>query len=224
VINENSLRLDPPTRRAPTRGLESPIVTTPCPRPESAEEPAAPATAGRRPGEAARRRSPLAIGGRWGASPRWGLGHLRGGKLGAAMAGAFTGWGVGRGQTGRRRRRRRRGGGIEDEAVGFLIIFLCPGRGGLITAMATVCGLETSVFPPRARPQGRVPADGASSVGSGARWRDQGRRIPKLLEWLAGCRGQWGSTERDLLASWAHRANDRSVGLVYEPYRVAWQQ
>jgi len=70
-------------------------VTTPCPRPESAEEPAAPATAGRRPGEAARRRSPLAIGGRWGASPRWGLGHLRGGKLGAAMAGAFTGWGWG---------------------------------------------------------------------------------------------------------------------------------
>jgi len=136
----------------------------------------------------------------------------------------FYRMGVGRGQTGRRRRRRRRGGGIEDEAVGFLIIFLCPGRGGLITAMATVCGLETSVFPPRARPQGRVPADGASAVGSGARWRDQGRRIPMLLEWLAGCRGQWGSTERDLLASWAHRANDRSVGLVYEPYRVEWQQ
>jgi len=33
--------------------------------------------------------------GRWGASRRWGLGHLRGGKLGAAMAGAFTGWGWG---------------------------------------------------------------------------------------------------------------------------------
>jgi len=128
VINENSLRLGPPTRRAAPRGLESPIVTTPCPRPESAEEPAA----GRRPGEAARRRSPLAMCGRWGASRRWGLGHLRGGKLGAAM-------GVGRGQTGRRRRRRRRGGGIEDEAVGFLINSFVGDR-GLITVITIVCG------------------------------------------------------------------------------------
>jgi len=79
--------------------------------------------------------------GRWGASRRWGLGHLRGGKLGAAMAGAFTGWGWGGDRQGgrRRRRRRRRGGGIEDEAGGFSINYFVGDR-GLITVIAIVCG------------------------------------------------------------------------------------
>lgn len=76
MTDNNSLRLDPPSRRAATRVLESPIITAPWPRPESAEEPAA----GRRHREAERWRTPLAIRARSWASRRPGLGHLRKGS------------------------------------------------------------------------------------------------------------------------------------------------
>jgi len=77
---------------------------------------------------------------------------------------------------------------------------------------------------PRARPRGRVPTDGVSAVGSGVRWQDRGRRIPKLLEWLARLPWPVGYHRARPLGLLGATSQRPIGGLVYEPYRVAWQQ